>query len=424
MNRIFWLILLFSYSIGIAQISFDDYFENKSLRFDYYHGGNFITSQYFHDKFIEEPYWGGSKTQFIDIFNYGLHKIHIVDAASNKIIFTKHYNTLFDEWRMTAQAKEFSKIFAESIVFPYPKKDVIIEIYDRDSLNQWFLNTSFKFYAGKTEVKKDRNFQFPNKKIIYNGESAQKLDIAIIPDGYSAKSMDKFEKDCQRFAQYLFGCKPFDKYKDKINIWAIMAPSIENGTDEPHKNIWKQTIVNCSFNFFGSDRYIMTYDTRSLHDLAANCPYDQIVVLINSAEYGGGGIYNFYATCTSDNPLSNFVFIHEFGHSFAGLADEYIDTELSYNGLYPLHVEPWEPNITTLVNFKAKWESMMDSNLENLKKSKPKQTPSVGLYEGAGYKPKGIYRPAADCSMRSAKYDNFCPVCIQAIEKMLLYRIK
>lgn len=422
--KLFFLILLFNCSLSIAQLSFNDYFENKSLRFDYYHGGNFNTSEYYPDKFIEEPYWAGSKTQLIDSFNYGQHKIHIVDAASGTLIFTKHYNCLFDEWQITSEAKTIKKVFEESAVFPFPKKDVIIQIYDRDSLNQWILNTAFSFSTGKTELKKDRNLLFPEKKIIYNGEPSQKLDIVIVPDGYSAKNLDKFEKDCQRFAQYLFGCKPFDKHKDKINIWAVMAPSTEDGTDEPHKNIWKQTIVNCTFNFFGSERYLMTYDNRSMHDIAANCPYDQIVVLVNSAEYGGGGIYNFYATCTSDNPYSNFVFIHEFGHSFAGLADEYVDDDLSYNNLYPLNVEPWEPNITTLVDFKSKWESMMDTLSPNKVNASSKQAPLVALFEGAGYKSKGIYRPAADCSMRTSKYNNFCPVCLQAIEKMLLFRIQ
>jgi hypothetical protein len=231
--------------------------------------------------------------------------------------------------------------------------------------------------------------------------------------------MPKFKKDCKKFCDYLFDCKPYNKYKNAINLWGVEAPSEESGTDYPATNTWKRTILNSSFYTLETERYLMSTDNKSIRDVAANAPYDQIYIIVNTDHYGGGAIFNHYAVCISDNIYGAYVFTHELGHSFAGLGDEYYDSETSYIDFYPLNLEPWEPNLTTLVDFGSKWKDMMDA-------STPVPTPNdvtykgkVGVFEGGGYVNKGVFRPAYDCTMKSISEDNFCPVCVRAIERMI-----
>jgi hypothetical protein len=204
----------------------------------------------------------------------------------------------------------------------------------------------------------------------------------------------------------------------------VLAPSAESGTDIPGENIWKNTILNSSFYTFDSERYLMTNDNKSVRNLAANAPYDQIYILVNSSKYGGGAIYNFYSTSVNSNKSSAKIFVHEFGHGFAALADEYDDGSTSFNDMYPLSLEPWEPNITTLVKFETKWKGMLPANTPiptPLAGASPLQ---LGVYEGAGYVAKGVYRPTPDCLMRTFKGDKFCPVCSAAIQRMIDFYTK
>jgi hypothetical protein len=236
--------------------------------------------------------------------------------------------------------------------------------------------------------------------------------------------MDKFRADVKRLADTLFQEPPFDKYADRINIWAVEAPSQEAGVDVPGEHIYVNTALNSSYYTFDIDRYLTTQDIESVNDFAAAAPHDQIVILINSERYGGGGVYNYYSAVTSDHKFTPRVFTHEFGHGFAGLADEYYTSDVAYEEFYPLDVEPWEPNITTRVNFESKWK-------EYIARSVPIPTPNdkryiniTGLFEGAGYSAKNIYRPSFDCRMKSNQAEYFCEVCQRAIEKMILFYLQ
>ncbi len=199
----------------------------------------------------------------------------------------------------------------------------------------------------------------------------------------------------------------------------MLAWSEQSGTDIPAENIWKSTIANSSFYTFDVDRYLMIYDNKTLRHLASNAPYDQIYVLVNTSKYGGGSIYNHYSVCVSDNPNSEYIFVHEFGHGFAALGDEYYTSEVAYSEFYPLDVEPLDPNLTTLVNFDSKWKDLIEEGT-------PIPTPvikeyydKIGVFEGGGYSAKGVYRPAYDCTMKSISIDNFCAVCKRAIQRMI-----
>jgi hypothetical protein len=413
------LTILLCSLVFSANAAFDDFFMNKSLRFDYFHTGNDKEDIFSFDELIEEPYWGGPTTQLLDPFDYGEYKFTVTDISSGSIIYSHHYSSLFAEWQTTAEAKKTWKSFSETVTFPFPKIIVNIDFYKRNWDGKWEKKFEYQIDPKNYFISKEKKEPFPAVKIHYSGEPSSKLDIVIIPDGYTANEMEKFQKDCQRFAGYLLKCRPYNKNADKINIWAVEAPSLESGTDIPGDNVWKQTISNSSFYTFDSERYLTTSDNKSLHNLAANAPYDQIFLLVNTEKYGGGGIYNFYSVCSSDNKYSDFVFIHEFGHAFAGLADEYYDSEVSYQDFYNLKIEPWEPNLTTLVNFNSKWKNRLAKNTPIPTPDNEQYKNTLGVFEGGGYVAKGVYRPVIDCSMKSTIYDDFCPVCSDAIQRMI-----
>jgi len=260
---------------------------------------------------------------------------------------------------------------------------------------------------------------FLTTDIHVGGPASSCLDLAIVAEGYALHEMEKFLRDAHRFADYLFATRPYNEYRDHINIRAVHSISAESGTDFPHEGIWKRTLMNSRFFTFGSERYLTTDDYHSLMDVAANVPWDQVLVLVNSKEYGGGGIYNHYLVCTSDHSLSDFVFVHELGHSLAGLADEYYTSSTAYESFYDLRLEPWEPNITTLVDFGSKWQDLILDGTPVPTPDKADYARVTGVFEGAGYAEKGIYRPFQDCTMKSASMDNFCPVCLRAIRRMM-----
>ena len=415
MKTTFIAFLLFSISV-FPQTNFDDHFENKTLRLDYYHTGDSVNDSYSFDELIEEPYWGGSKVNLIDKFDYGKYKFIVKDEKSGKEIYTRTYSTLFSEWQTTEEAKKTTKTFSETVTFPYPKEPVVVEFYSRDRRNILHKKFEYKVDPKNYFIKKERTLKCDNFKVLYNGDPSTKVDIVIIPDGYTIDEMQKFRNDCNKFSEFLFNASPYKQNKDKFNIWAVEAPSKESGTDIPADGVWKTTIANSSFYTFDSERYLMIVDDKNLRNLASNAPYDQIFVLVNSSKYGGGSIYNHYSVCSSDNDHSDYVFTHEFGHGFAGLADEYYTSDVAYQDFYPLDIEPLEPNITTLVNFDSKWKNMVDKDTpiptpdEKIYKNK------VGAFEGGGYVAKGVYRPMQDCSMKSISVDNFCPVCQRAIQ--------
>lgn len=406
-------------NLTFAQIDFDQYFFNKTLRLDYYHTGNDTSDSYSFDELIEEPFWGGSQHKLLDEFDYGKYKFIVKDYSSGKEIYSRTYSTLFSEWQTTDEAKQTIKSFSETVVFPYPKNIVLVEFYSRDRKN--ILHKKFEFVVNPNSyfVKTERKNEYENFEVIHNGKSNEVVDIVIIPEGYIESEMSKFKKDCDGFVNYLYNASPYKENKHKFNVWGIYAPSKESGTDVPAENIWKNTTINSQFYMFDLDRYLMTSDNKTLRNIASNAPYDQIFILVNTKKYGGGAIYNHYSVCVSDNSNSEYIFTHEFGHGFAGLGDEYYTSDVAYNDFYPLDVEPLDPNLTTMVNFESKWKDMIDTNTPIPTPSTIDFRNSVGVFEGGGYIAKGVYRPMQDCSMKSISVDNFCDVCKRAIQRMI-----
>jgi len=415
---IVFLLLVFSTS---SFASFDDYFTNQTMRVDYIHAGNDHQENYYVQQIKQEPYWGGSATHLIDTFKYGHYFFEVYDAETSILIYSRGYSSLFGEWQTTAEAKKKNKAFYEGIVFPYPKNDVIIKWYSRD--NQGKFKKAMELLVDPTDyfIDPTLNKEYPLYTALSSGGPHQKVDIVILPDGYTQDEMDLFKSDCDKFAKELFMYHPYSEYKNSFNIVGVLAPSKDSGNDIPADTIWKNTQMSTSFYTFDSERYCMTEDYKSVRDLAANAAYDQIYILVNNEKYGGGAIYNFYNVSVNSNAKAGQIFIHELGHGFAGLADEYYDNSTSYDEFYNLNTEPWEPNITTLVDFDKKWKHL-------LAKDTPVPTPAIkeykditGVYEGGGYMAKGVYRPRQDCMMKTFNDTVFCAACDEAIRKMIKF---
>lgn len=400
---------------------FDKYFTTKQLRIDYCISGNSDTSIYAFEKFVCEPMWGGSKTNLIDTFGYGDYCFRVFLAGTNTELYSRGYNNLFGEWQTISEAKKIMKVFTESVIMPFPKQEVDVVFYERNYHGIMIEKLRITVNPDDYFIAKADKLPYPTRKVYGNAPSDKAVDIVILPEGYTKSEMKKFEKDCEFFVKSLFNFEPYSLHKDKFNIWAVMAASEESGITNPANGTYKNTVLHCSFYTFNSERYCMSYDNRSIRQLAGLVPYDQIYILANTKNYGGGGIYNFYNVSVAGHFVSSAVIIHEFGHSFAGLADEYYDDTTTYGEFYNLNIEPWEPNITTLKNFDKKWKNMLDSSVPIPTPATPEYKDIIGVYEGAGYEPKGMYRPKIDCLMHTFRGNKFCKVCENAIEKMILF---
>ncbi len=409
--------------IAQGQVKFEDYFVPKTLRFDFYLAGNADHQAVYVDCFREEPQWGGSLTHLTDNPDYGEYCYKVFDEVSNKLIYSKGFCSLFQEWRTTDEAKTINRSYNQVIVIPYPIRNIRLEImarnYETGKFDPLFQTT---IDPASIYINREKQPSYPVSKILNNGDPAKKVDLVFVAEGYTVTEMDKFRKDAARFTDFLFQTKPYNTRKNDFNIWAVECPSEESGVDIPGQNIWKNTALKAHFYTFGIDRYLTAPDLVAIRDRVWNVPCDAVFVIVNSEKYGGGGIYNYYGLGTAGHELSNVVFVHELGHSFAGLADEYFSSEVAYNDFYNLKVEPWEPNITTLVNFAAKWKDMLPPGTLVPTPAVEGNESKVGVYEGGGYVTKGVYRPMINCCMRS-NHSDFCPVCQRAINMMIDWSI-
>ena len=401
---------------------FDKNFQDASLRIDYTLTGNHNTTNYALVEMIREPFWSGSKQNLIDELNFGTYIVKVFDNASKELLFSKGYQNLYGEWQTTDESQRVTKTFEESVIIPFPKNKVEVVFYyknwDAELVEGMRLLVDPQDYF----IREAANLHLPVYDAwIGNEDYSKAVDIVILPEGYTQAEMGKFVKDCDFFVKSLFDYEPYNQYKNSFNVRGVMAPSEESGCTMPGDHVYKNTAMRFSFWTFDSERYCMSTDNRDIRDLAGQVPYDQIYILINTTKYGGGGIYNFYCSSAAGNMKSGDIIIHEFGHGFAGLADEYYDDTTTYNDFYNLKVEPWEPNITTMVDFGAKWKDMVDKKTPVPTPRQKQYEQTIGVFEGGGYEPKGVYSPHMDCLMKTFRGHTFCPVCQRAIERMIKY---
>lgn len=410
--------------VSKSDAKFSKLFDDKTLRLDYYHCGNADSEHFYFDELIQEPYWAGSENNLIDEMAYGNHLLELRLTETGELIYSKGFGTLFDEWQTTPEAKTTDCCYPESVIMPFPKEKVLVSILSRNKLGAFEKQFEYPVDPNSYFIKKERE-KLPVFDVVKSGEPSKKVDVVLLPEGYTADQKELFEADCRKFAEEMFTYSPYSENKNKFNIRGVWAPSNEVGPDIPGEDIWNKTRLNGSYYTFDSERYLMIDDFQGVRDVAGNAPYDYIYILANTEKYGGGAIYNFYGISAAHHvDETGKIYIHEFGHLFAGLGDEYIGG-VEYSDFYSTSVEPWEPNLTTLIDFGKKWKNMLPESTEIPTPAKERNAEKLGVYEGGGYVSKGVYRPWINCMMNNLHtIDVFCPVCQRAIQEMIDFNCK
>jgi len=438
-----------------------------TMRVDYYHTGNDKQESFSLDRIVVEPLpWPGNPAKTIDTSERGKYFFEVIDAASHKVLYSRGFASVYGEWETTAEAKSMNRTFSESFRFPSVDKPVRIVLKKRDARNVfqeiWAtkVDPADKFIVRAGALASAG----PLIKLHERGAPAEKLDLLILGDGYTAAERGKFERDARRLLKVFFATSPFKEREQDINVWGLVPASTDSGIPRPSDHIYKRTALGTTYDTFDSERYVLTEENRRFRDIAANAPYEVVEILVNSEKYGGGGIYNLYSTVAADNLWAPYIFIHEFGHHLAGLADEYYTSDVAY--LPPAEkTEPWEPNVTALLDpLKLKWKDLVapgtslptpwpkdqyeensreaqqrrreiraqhrpESEMDALFKEQlardtallnsPALAGKVGAFEGANYEAKGYYRPQSDCIMFTRDDVGFCAVCRRALQETL-----
>ena len=342
-------------------VPFEVFFENKTMRVDYFHSGTATEEHFVVDRILNDGIWSGSKTVLLDELNRGLYFFEVQDTETGVIMYSRGFSSIFGEWQTIPEAKEQWGTIHESIRFPWPIKPVNVIIKKRDAKNEFTKIWEFNIDPASRMVNPaELSPIYKTFDYMVNGTAEEKVDIVILGDGYTEEEMEKFYNDVERLAGELFEVEPFKSRRTDFNVRAVQTPSEVTGVNRPHPGIFKRTPLSVSYSSFDSERYALAFDNRAIRDIAATVPYEFMFILINEQTYGGGGIYRLYSTVAADNKFSDYIFVHEFGHHFAGLADEYYTSDVSYQP-EEITVEPYEPNITALLDKKnLKWGELVE----------------------------------------------------------------
>src|SRR3954467_8015008 len=439
----------------------------ESMRLDFYHTGNAKEERFSFDRIVIEPLsWPGHPSQAIDNTNRGKYFFEVVDAASGRVLYSRGFSSIYGEWETTGEAQKIDRTFEESLRFPAPSAPVRIVVKKRDAKNvfrdAWTttVDPADKFVLRNTAAT-DAGALI---RLHAAGEPATKLDFLILGDGYTARERGKFERDARRLVTTLLATSPFKERAHDINIWGLVPAPAQRGVSRPSQHIYRRSPIGAMYDAFDSERYVLTFDNKAFRDVAANAPYDAVEILVNSATYGGGGIFGLYSTVAADSVWAPYIFVHEFGHHIAGLADEYYTSDVAYLPAGD-RVEPWEPNATALLDPSTlKWKDLVtpavpiptpwpkeefeaytkeiqqkrrairaanrpESEMDALFRDEEKRDTAllnegphagkVGAFEGANYEARGYYRPQADCIMFTRDNVPFCAVCRRAIAQII-----
>ena len=469
MKRCLLLIVLLSIVETLRAQDFDRYFEDNTLRLDYVFAGNATDQHIYLEQLYRQSRWAGRRNRLSESLLKGNGQLTVRDHASQEVIYVWTFSTLFQEWLLEDEAQRLSRAFECSYNVPFPKAkiDVTVSLTDHhqqpiaslthtvdpaDILIRSIGKNGIPYYyiwkgsgavdeTSQTEPRPrrsaaSRSYVPTPYDPMQDVNLTDCIDLAIVAEGYTAAQMGKFYADCQRAVDALFAWEPFSSLKQRFNVVAVAAPSLESGPSVPHESIWSNTAVQTHYDTFYSQRYLTSQSMHRVYDLLSGVPFEHIMVLVNTDTYGGGGIYNQITFATSDHPTFAEVFVHEFGHSFGGLADEYAYDDMD-TVWYPADTEPWEPNITTLHDFGSKWADLLaadhpiptplDPAVPDFRSARGDAeamqrlnacTQVVGVFEGAGYQSRGCYRPAQECRMKINEVRDFCPVCARAIRRI------
>ncbi len=450
----------------VTAATFDETFTNKTMRVDLFHTGGRGQEIIALERVVSDGPWPGSRTRLVDTTNLGKYLFEVIDRNTNAVVYSRGFASIYGEWETTGEARTQNATFHESLRFPWPKRPVQIVLKKRDA-QQAFQQ------IWSTVI--DPNSRFVNPAdlkpvakpfaIFENGPPAEKVDLLVVGEGYTEAELPKFQADVKRLVGKLFDTEPFKSRKRDFNVRALHLPSAQSGVHRPRTGDNRRTLTGTQFNIFDSERYVLTFDNRALRDAASAAPYEFIEILVNEKQYGGGGIFNDQATSSVDSAFAEYVFVHEFGHHFAGLADEYYTSDVAYETGGAEHPEPWEENVTALHDpAKLKWRDLVEpgtplptpwkkeeyeqhqreyqAERRRLREANVPESQmdalfrrelewstrflgseqyagKVGAFEGASYEAKGLYRPQVDCIMFTRDEVGFCRVCNRAIQRII-----
>jgi hypothetical protein len=436
----------------------------RTMRVDYFHTGMAAEEQFALDDVVLEGEWPGPMDRWIDNTNLGPYLFEVLDHKTNRVIYSRGFASVFGEWQTTGEAKDTRRGFSESVRFPAPDAPVQLVIKRRDHQNAFREVWSVVIDPHSRMVHRSPpSSTYHVWQVMKNGDSRDKVDLLLLGDGYTAAEMEKWHKDAQRFCEILFTHAPFREHRSSFNVWAIDTPAEQSGVSRPSDGIWRRSPLGVSYDAFGSERYALTFDNKRLREIASQAPYEFVEIIFNDRKYGGGGIFNQFATVAADNATSPYVFVHEFGHHFAALADEYYTSDVAYEKS-DARPEPWEPNATADPHA-AKWKDLIEpdtplptpwpkAEFEAIEKdvqaqrrglrsehkpedemealfarelakvepllAAPPYGNKVGAFEGCDYESKGYYRPETNCIMFTrTERRGFCAVCQRAIERII-----
>jgi hypothetical protein len=437
-----------------------------TLRVDYFHTGTAREERFSLDRVVVEPTpWPGNPASPVDETNLGKYLFEVRDRETNRLLYSRGFASIYGEWETTAEAGRIHRTFHESLRFPAPAGPVQVILKKRDRSNAFVEIWTVTVDPRDMFVDRSRPpSPGPLIEIQKSGDPAKKVDLLILGDGYTAAERGKFEKDARRLSAVLFSYSPFKERRADFNVWGLCPPAAESGVSRPSTGIHRRSPIGATYDAFGSERYVLTFDNRAFRDAASFAPYDHVEILVNARTYGGGGIFNLYSTVAADSLWAPYLFIHEFGHHFAGLADEYYTSDTAYEPPAE-RLEPWERNATTLQGTAApKWKALVTAGTavptpwpkeqfeahareiqKRRRKIRSENRPEsemdalfqeqmaaetrllsadpafgkVGAFEGANYEAKGYYRPQMDCVMFSRNQVPFCSVCQSAIDQVI-----
>ena len=424
MKKTILLLIAILCSMLLQAQRFEDFFEDKTLRIDYNFAGNAHQQEIAVDQLNVSPHWFGKRQRLAELPLEGNGQITVRSHKTGQVIYRHSFSTLFQEWLSYPEAQNVRKSFENVFLVPMPKDTVDVTLDLRNNRREVMASLTHQVVPTDILIRRIGEKDVTPYETIQEAKDLQHcIHIAYLAEGYQKDEMSTFIDDVRVAMEALFEHEPFKSLRDRFHIVAVKAPSQESGTSEPGRGIWKNTALHSHFDTFYSDRYLTTLHLKDMHDWLAGIPYEHIIVLVNSGRYGGGGIFNSYNLTTTHHAKYRPVVVHEFGHSFCGLGDEYA-YDIEEVPMYPKDIEPWEPNLTTLVDFPSKWQDLVD-------KKTPVPTPltmqykdKVGVYQGAGYNVKDVYRPCQDCRMRTNEHPVFCPVCQRALTRLIDFYTK
>lgn len=425
MRKLFLLFAALAIVSTVSAQEFNNNFQDATLRLDYTFMGNASEQHIGIRELSVTENWWGRRVNLSEVPLMGNGDLTFYDSESGDVLYKTSFSSLFQEWITTPEALSVDKSFEFTILAPMPQRNVVAKLVLRDNTGKEACHT---FTLNPNDVLiRDRSAQepLPYEYVHRGGDSKECIDVVILAEGYTAEEMELFKKDAEITAKEILAYAPFNSHSDKFNFILVESTSLNSNVSVPHEEMWRDTAVSSNFMTFYMKRYLTSSNVYDMYDLVTNIPCEHLIILANTDTYGGGGIYNSYTLTTAHHKDFKPVVVHEFGHSFGGLGDEYFyDNDDDNDNMHSIKHEPWEPNITTLVDFESKWADMVGKDIEIPTAVTPERTANytIGVYEGGGYLSKGIYRPADVCRMRNNTADRFCAVCQRAIEQVILHQ--